>query len=401
MGLEQLANVMPLPQRLEFLTCTYINRSIFNETHPLTALMSDWLSAPGPKPKLAQLCQEKMASTPCLSTHTHPMFVCQFEALTLQPSVHFLPVNKASTNANEVAQQFAKFTRGYWHSFCKIYTDGSKTSMRCGYGVYFSDLELEVHQDIHHLSSIFTAEAEAIVEALKLAGLQDNKRVLIVSDSRSVLEATKIHPSSNTHPTIFSIRSLIHELRTQGFYICLLWVPSHLGIDGNERADLIAADFGTPTSQQHNMLPRDLRPHDRASQIQSWQNNWNTSSMGRALFQISPKVNTGPWFKGLNLPRDVIVSINRLKSSHTKLRDHLKRLDMVSDDQCPCGEAAQTLYHLLFYCNNIPQTHRSKLFWTIRAQGILPLNIDTILGSDNRKIFLALHHFFKSCNINL
>jgi len=254
--------------------------------------------------------------------------------------------------------------------------------------------------DLDPKASIFSAEAEAIVEALKLEALQENKNVLIISDSRSVLMAVHSYPKSNTHALILTIKSHIQELQASGFNVKLLWVPSHMGIEGNDRADKIAATFETESSYSQAMYSRDLKAFDKASQISKWQNEWNLNSMGRTLHHIQPRVNAKPWFSGMSLPRQVVSTINRLKCGHTKLKDHLNRLQLAPDNLCSCG-VPQTINHLLFMCNDIDQTQRSALYKTFRSEGHLPSGIDTLLKSNNKKIFLALYTFFKSIGINI
>jgi len=178
----------------------------------------------------------------------------------------FLQVKKNDPK-NIILEKFDRFNRGFWVNFVKIFTDGSKSSDRCGFGVWLPSMELETHMDVNHAASIFTAEAEAIIEALRQVNLQISKKILIISDSKSVLTAVESYPHSNTHPSVFTIKSLLYELNLQEFDIKLLWVPSHCGIEGNERADFIASSFDDTPPTMGDLYSRDIRALDKQSLV--------------------------------------------------------------------------------------------------------------------------------------
>ena len=84
-------------------------------------------------------------------------------------------------------------------------------------------------------SSIFTAEAKAIDLALDFISTCDaNNKFIIFSDSLSVLK-TMNHTSSK-NPQIQNLLEKCHELLAYK-EIALCWIPSHIGIKGNEMVD--------------------------------------------------------------------------------------------------------------------------------------------------------------------
>ena len=91
--------------------------------------------------------------------------------------------------------------------------------------------------------SIFTAEAMAILKVLNMCLKRDFNNVSIFSDSKSVLSAVTsfFHPNKSS-TLILYIKDKIRILEDKGTKIQLIWVPSHLGIPGNERADLAAKE---------------------------------------------------------------------------------------------------------------------------------------------------------------
>ena len=84
-------------------------------------------------------------------------------------------------------------------------------------------------------SSIFTAEAKAVDLALDFISTCDaNSKFIIFSDSLSVLKIT--NHSSSKNPQIQKLLEKCHELLTYK-EIVLCWIPSHIGIQGNEMVD--------------------------------------------------------------------------------------------------------------------------------------------------------------------
>ena len=84
-------------------------------------------------------------------------------------------------------------------------------------------------------SSIFTAEAKAVDLALDFITICDaDNKFIIFSDSLSVLKAMKYTSSKN--PQIQKLLEKCHKLLANN-EIVLFWIPSHIGIQGNEMVD--------------------------------------------------------------------------------------------------------------------------------------------------------------------
>jgi ribonuclease HI len=87
-------------------------------------------------------------------------------------------------------------------------------------------------------SSIFSAEARAILLALGTIDVSSNDRFLLMTDSMSCLQSMEGHKLN--HPLILDIVVRIHHLISTGKRIIFLWIPSHIGIAGNSAADAAA-----------------------------------------------------------------------------------------------------------------------------------------------------------------
>ncbi|XP_066904216.1 uncharacterized protein [Halyomorpha halys] len=135
-----------------------------------------------------------------------------------------------------------------------MYTDASKFGGSVGCAVVTD--EEEFHFKLPGSCTTFTGEATAIKEALLHCQAADYQRSAIVTDAMSVLLAMK-NPKS-TDLTIFEIRYQTCLIRQKGKYLAFIWVPSHCGISGNEKADTAArlARIEKKTNQSNNIHER-------------------------------------------------------------------------------------------------------------------------------------------------
>ena len=81
---------------------------------------------------------------------------------------------------------------------------------------------------------------EALALKLKVQHIQSQtlQRTVIYSDSLSCLQA--LENKNIEHPIIQEILHILTYLKEVGSQIEFCWIPSHIGIKGNEKADRIA-----------------------------------------------------------------------------------------------------------------------------------------------------------------
>ena len=138
----------------------------------------------------------------------------------------------------------------------KVYTDGSKipgqtTNEKVGIGIYSSDDQLNINLSlrISDNTAIATAELKAIHVALQKVKRLTEKgycpysaNVVICTDSLSAAEALESNKNNTSRPDIVqSIHMLCQHLKSScNTTIGVLWIPSHVGILGNDKADTLA-----------------------------------------------------------------------------------------------------------------------------------------------------------------
>ena len=113
-----------------------------------------------------------------------------------------------------------------------IYIDGSKQEMKVGCAAVFQNQELL--KGLPNESSIYSAEVIAIDLAMNIIANHKSSKFIIYSDSKSILQALQSKDSST--PLITRLLDKMNTL-SKNNSIILTWIPSHIGIQGNERAD--------------------------------------------------------------------------------------------------------------------------------------------------------------------
>ena len=140
--------------------------------------------------------------------------------------------------------------------------------------------------------SVYAVELVAIILALEWAeGIQDRK-ILICSDSVSSMSSIKSGACKVHHDIIYKILLTNTRLFSLGKEITFMWVPAHVGIVGNEKADKLAKEA---TAKEQVELSIKLPKSEGKSIIwravdKEWQEEWDKESKGRRLYKIQNKV---------------------------------------------------------------------------------------------------------------
>jgi len=103
-----------------------------------------------------------------------------------------------------------------------------------GATVFSRDLGIILKQKLPANTSIFSTEAWALYQSLIMVESSRKQKAVIFSDSKSVLDAVSFFARTCDNYLISLFRSKFHSLSASGFLIQLVWIPSHMGIIGNE-----------------------------------------------------------------------------------------------------------------------------------------------------------------------
>ena len=117
------------------------------------------------------------------------------------------------------------------------YTDGSVIKSKAAAAAVHKGTAIQLR--INEGASILQAELVAIREAIYMATRANYNTACILSDSKAAIQAIdSLHPHDNKH-LIKNIHEAAQQLHTPPV---IAWIPSHIGIPGNESADLAAKD---------------------------------------------------------------------------------------------------------------------------------------------------------------
>ncbi|GFX67274.1 putative RNA-directed DNA polymerase from transposon X-element [Trichonephila clavipes] len=244
-----------------------------------------------------------------------------------------------STVAPVVFQRVFAYHRSQYSRYSAIYTDGSKRADYVGCGVVIEDIMHGYRLDTS--CSIFTAEAVAIYRALQLIDSTMPRKYCIYTDSMSVLEALENY-HDRCHPVVCTILDITSRLYSKGFDIVFCWLPSHVGIIGNEQADSAAKSATThlPLAVPLSDMKRVIMHHI----FKIWQESWS-QQLDNKLHSVKPVI--GAW--SVMPMRRTDVKLTRLRIGHTRFT-HRHLLFGERAPECPSCHVSYTVHHILIDC---------------------------------------------------
>ena len=228
------------------------------------------------------------------------------------PCTYMTDVNKAIVSTNVTKYLFQEHITEHSDSM-HIYTDGSKSNTGVGCAAVFpSTIKMET---LPKVATVFSAEIRAIIITLIEIQRIRNRKYTIFSDSLSSLQA--IVNYNHQSPMIVKVQNLINECTHMHKQITFCWIPSHVGIEGNERADAAAKEAAEDAVQQVGPLPHtDYYPIYKTALKQRWQREWQNQTQNK-LHSIKPNVKQ--WTTSTQNNRRKSIILTRLRIGHTKL----------------------------------------------------------------------------------
>jgi ribonuclease HI len=198
--------------------------------------------------------------------------------------------------------------------YSRIFTDGSKEGAAVAAAAVTESAVLVKRLPDH--SSIFSAEARAILLALDAAVQSDNDRFVVLSDSLSCLQAIQNRKLNNA--LILEIVSRVHQLVAGGSKVVFMWLRSHVGIGGHSAVDA-AAKAALNLAVCANPEPfTDFQSQVVSYVRRKWQTEWD-GEVHNKLHAIQPII---PAATSYRLPRRDELIVHRLATG-TYPRDTL------------------------------------------------------------------------------
>ena len=280
-------------------------------------------------------------------------------------------VNKSDILPFEARSRAMELLASYeGHAF--TYTDGSKTAdgVGCAFvaGPDTRSFSLPPH------SSVFTSELVAINKALCFIEVSPGTQHLILTDSlSSLLALRRFYPD---HPIVQDILSRITSLERACKSVRFCWIPSHVGIVGNELADAAARRAACNPCLRRLPLPaRDLYPAVSILVQTHWQRLWDEQRRNK-LRMIKPTLE--PWPSSSRGDRRQEVILSRLRVGHT-YGTHGYLLRGEERPMCSLCHEPVTVAHVLLSCRRYARERTRHL-------GQIPTTVTLkhLLGDNSR-----------------
>ena len=109
----------------------------------------------------------------------------------------------------------------------------------------------------------------AVLNGLKSILVLDKNNFTIYCDSLSVLQA--LEAFNPTHPLVQEIFEWLILTKRRGHCIQFCWVPAHVGVQGNERADQLAKAAVSRSPTRYPIPFRDFHTIIKNALRRSWQ----------------------------------------------------------------------------------------------------------------------------------
>lgn len=189
--------------------------------------------------------------------------------------------------------------------------------------------------------------------------------VIIHSDSMSALLILEKY-STRTYP---ETSSRVHEaskiIKDRGNSVILHWIPSHVGIPGNTKADKAASDA---TRLQA------IEPVEQT--LGAYTKNISTfTSASFAAYVSTHKTSSFAWYRRTTVPKAKILDSRLLDTQLRLLRFHLHTISHVTKGPVTCTACMSAVYspaHYLITCPSLPSIRRNLLNHLPSDQHSLP-----------------------------
>ncbi|XP_053403119.1 uncharacterized protein LOC128558251 [Mercenaria mercenaria] len=307
----------------------------------------------------------------------------------------FINKTEDTTQAKHITEMhIMKYYRSHYH----IYTDGSKNPSENKAGaafVVFDPYSKEICSSALKLDprvSIFTCEATAIQHALKWIPENMPRNIAIFTDSLSVLQSINTGRSHSRSDIIVDIIHKISHLSKIGIHVSLIWVPSHVGIMGNERVDQLAkqgSENGAP--KQVKLAVSDVNSIIKAKSREFFRQRWLQQDTMRCA--LSEHIPSKMQIYSTNTGHDKIITRLRLG------RNGLGWENYSDKHLCPHCTEYETFNHVFFdihkECTRNAE-HRLELECGLLKLGLVCIDRKTLLFPPKeveQQVYSLLIHF--------
>src|SRR5271169_797062 len=301
------------------------------------------------------------------------------------------PTHQISIGTDKDAAKKSHDETTHGSNTIRIYTDGSGINGHVGAAAYSPELAETKSQYLGSEAqfNVYAAEVTAINMAVDIAKKANEtiKHCIIYADSQPAIIATTKPVKQSGQSIIAETLKSLESLQEQkpDLKVSIIWIPGHMDIPGNEKADEEAKKAATSTQSRrtpfnHNPLKSARNRTVKEKSNREWEQAWkNRNHNSRFLRRITtkPNVEKGPKLYNCITKRGQISQLARLRTGHCPLNQYLHRFNIEDSPLCECGSGAiETVEHYLLLCNRYDK-ERAAL---IAKVGVGGMWIERLLG---------------------
>ncbi|KAJ5993178.1 hypothetical protein N7451_008902 [Penicillium sp. IBT 35674x] len=273
------------------------------------------------------------------------------------------------------------------------YTDGSGTTHGVGASATTSRGDAITVLGTLETHTVYAAELEGIRLALQLFLRGDGKRnadqtprtATIFTDNQAAIRACAHSQRSSGQHTVREISCLVEALRGIGCHVRIRWIPGHVGVAGNERADRLANNAAnTPTTAPPStILLSGCRLKLRRIAFEHWTQEWADGEHGAYARLLFPQPTKAIFELHETLPRAASSTLIQMQTGKIGLPGYLNTIPRWREEQleanplrdparCSCDIGNQDTQHVLLTCPGFtdlrlhvlgPPHARTRLTW--------------------------------------
>ena len=260
----------------------------------------------------------------------------------------------------------------------KIFTDGSvMEDGAAGAAFVIPEFNNLTHSYSLPAVSVFTAELLAISMALQhISAIPVTPfAIVICSDSKAALTAIKSDSQNAREDLVREIATTTHQLITRGTEVRFQWVPAHVCLSGNEKADR-AAKRGAKGVDSSTVTMKiglaDVYAELTKQAWKQWEKEFHPMATAKEWDDTSPPCRAGIFFPGI--PTYLARIMHRLHVGVWRC--------MCVPTKCECGMSV-SFHHVMFSCTSCSD-HFQPLTGKLRSVG-LPLCTKSLAVCDQRE----------------
>ncbi|KAK2724008.1 hypothetical protein QYM36_002373 [Artemia franciscana] len=285
-------------------------------------------------------------------------------------------IGQKSRMSEQSLLQFALSELENYRDYRKFFTDGSKIGSRTGCGIWDDYKKLVTQYRLSDHTSIYMAELFAIDTAIKEIVREGKEgKYLVCTDSLSCLKYLKV--AHEQAPTM--ARDIVQNIRMieeTGSCVSLIWIPAHVGVSGNERADQMAKDATKKETMENTPLPHiqtTIKIDEKLKEVELEEFRKRSLNM---YLEITEYRYINHEMK--HPEKRVADIIFRMRTGHARTKNMLKRWNMTDSSDCNVCGVEENLQHIIMECKKY-ETARSRLKEQILKSGI-QFRIKELLG---------------------